>query len=312
MKKRVISGSVIFVIIALMIASRLLTAYVYDAFLIIAGLVAIVEVVRALANSKKFVNEVLASTFIFVAYIGIIFGVYNNWSLWDLLIYYVAMLVATCLCSILISLLFKDETKTEMIRSSFRGGLAKYIIVKALTSVFVCVYPTLLIALLIVINHMPSFVASDVENVAIFIDFVVIATFVCATFTDTFAMLIGSKVKGPKLIEKVSPNKTISGAIGGLLFGIIGILGLYMIYSTSETFITVIESLQITWLPITLYAVLSPILAQAGDILASLLKRKCGVKDYGNIIPGHGGIMDRIDSLIVVGLCSFILLIICL
>ena len=137
-------------------------------------------------------------------------------------------------------------------------------------------------------------------------DFLVIAVFVCATFTDTFAMLIGSKLQGKKLCPNISPNKTVSGAVGGFLMGLIGVLGLYMLYSLNTDFITILNTLEITWVPIILFAVFGPIIAQLGDIVASVIKRKNYIKDFSNLIPGHGGVMDRVDGLIFVGLCAFI------
>ena len=113
-------------------------------------------------------------------------------------------------------------------------------------------------------------------------------------------------MKGPKLCPKISPNKTISGAIAGWIFGIIAILGTYMLFSLSKDFIAIIESLQITWAPMIVFAVFAPILAQVGDLFASLIKRKNKIKDFSDAIPGHGGIMDRFDGLLFVGLVSFI------
>ncbi|MBE5735282.1 MAG: phosphatidate cytidylyltransferase [Clostridiales bacterium] len=313
MKKRVISATFVFVVMAIMIASRLLTPYVFDVCVLIAGTIGILEIVKALANKGKVVNENMASTYMFVLYVGIIYAILSKGTLLQLLLYFACVLVAYFILNILLSLSFKDATKTEMLRSNYTGTYRRYVVLKAFRSVGLLIYPALLFALLILINHMDAFfVSKTISSVAVLIDFIIIATFVCATFTDTFAMLIGSKVRGPKLCPTISPNKTISGAIGGLVMGIIGVLGVYMLYSLNAGFVEVIELLGVTWVPIVVFGIFAPILTQVGDIVASMIKRKCGIKDFSNLIPGHGGIMDRVDGLIFANLCAFIVTLICL
>lgn len=104
--------------------------------------------------------------------------------------------------------------------------------------------------------------------------------------TDSFAYLVGLKFGKHKLIERISPKKTIEGAIGGWLFGFI----VSYLYSTffkffgMESIFFIISSL------------LLPIICQIGDLVFSMIKRKYEIKDFSNLIPGHGGILDRFDS----------------
>ena len=105
--------------------------------------------------------------------------------------------------------------------------------------------------------------------------------------TDIFAYFTGRALGGPKLLPQVSPKKTLSGALGGLLAGVLfGGLFSYAVSGGAGAFI------------LFLAAVLSA-LGQAGDLFESWIKRRFGVKDSGRLIPGHGGLMDRIDALIV-------------
>ncbi|GGD39419.1 phosphatidate cytidylyltransferase [Aureimonas glaciei] len=105
--------------------------------------------------------------------------------------------------------------------------------------------------------------------------------------SDIFAYFTGRALGGPKIMPSVSPKKTISGCLGGLLAGVV--LGTLFAYAaTGEVHV---------WM-LLLTACLS-ILGQAGDLFESWIKRHFGVKDSGRIIPGHGGLMDRIDALIV-------------
>lgn len=111
--------------------------------------------------------------------------------------------------------------------------------------------------------------------------------FIIAFGTDTFAYFAGNLFGKRKLWPKISPNKTIEGSIGGIL----GSLALTMIYS---------ELMNITpiWKLVVL-SILTSIISQIGDLVASRIKRITGIKDFGNIIPGHGGIIDRFDSIIL-------------
>ncbi len=114
---------------------------------------------------------------------------------------------------------------------------------------------------------------------------------------DSFAYLGGSMFKGPKLAPRISPNKTWSGFISGLVFGAFtGMLAAYV------TGFSVLHGL--------LFAVPIVIASVLGDLLESAIKRKLKVKDAGGLIPGHGGLLDRLDSLMfAVILASIVLLI---
>ncbi len=106
--------------------------------------------------------------------------------------------------------------------------------------------------------------------------------------SDTFAQFFGSKIGKHKLCPAVSPNKTVEGMLGGVFFGTF--LGTVFF----KTFIDVSASL---FLVIVISMTLS-LIAEFGDLVFSAIKRKYGVKDYGNIMPGHGGVLDRVDSLL--------------
>ncbi|MFO0751516.1 MAG: phosphatidate cytidylyltransferase [Myxococcota bacterium] len=105
---------------------------------------------------------------------------------------------------------------------------------------------------------------------------------------DTAAYFTGRAFGRHKLHPKVSPNKTIEGAIGGLVGSALG--GFAMVK---------ILDLPLALAPALLYSVAGGAIAQMGDLAESLIKRSCGVKDSGTLLPGHGGLLDRIDALIV-------------
>ncbi len=110
------------------------------------------------------------------------------------------------------------------------------------------------------------------------------------TMTDTFALFTGMFIGKHKLCEKISPKKTIEGAIGGSLIGTI-IPTLFYVYVISN---------DINIFLIILITFILTIVGQLGDLLFSSIKRHYKVKDFSNLIPGHGGILDRLDSLLLV------------
>jgi phosphatidate cytidylyltransferase len=105
--------------------------------------------------------------------------------------------------------------------------------------------------------------------------------------TDTGAYFAGRAIGGPKLAPRVSPNKTWAGAIGGLVSGIVVAL---VVAAAMHVRISA---------PLALVVALLSIASQAGDLFESWVKRTFGAKDSGTIIPGHGGLMDRVDGLAV-------------
>lgn len=125
-------------------------------------------------------------------------------------------------------------------------------------------------------------------------------TILLVVATDTGAYFGGNILKGPKLAPALSPGKTVSGSVVGLLFAtLIGVSLFPLVAAPAHS--TGLEVIGGTRL-IVFTAMLS-MLAQFGDLLESALKRICNVKDSGGILPGHGGILDRIDSLLFVTPC---------
>ena len=116
--------------------------------------------------------------------------------------------------------------------------------------------------------------------------------------TDIGGFIFGRILKGPKL-TRISPKKTYSGVIGSYLFSIISI------YIYSNNFLH--ENTNINLLKIIMFTLLISTISQLGDILVSFFKRLSNLKDTGSIIPGHGGVLDRIDGMIFAFPFSFLL-----
>lgn len=116
---------------------------------------------------------------------------------------------------------------------------------------------------------------------------VILFLFAIVWATDIMAYFVGRSVGGPKLAPAISPGKTQSGAVGGALGGVLAGALVALATGSSAVYLLV---------PLALFL---SVLSQAGDLFESWVKRRCGVKDSGRLIPGHGGVMDRVDGLVV-------------
>lgn len=130
---------------------------------------------------------------------------------------------------------------------------------------------------------------------------IIIGLFILIWTNDTFAYIVGKSVGRTKLFEKISPKKTVEGFLGGILFAVLAgyLISKYYIRASAEFS----ERSIIIW---TSIAVIVGIAGTIGDLIESKFKRIAGVKDSGSIMPGHGGILDRLDSVIFVAPIIFL------
>lgn len=117
--------------------------------------------------------------------------------------------------------------------------------------------------------------------------------FIGSWITDTCAYFTGMAIGKHKLAPAISPKKTIEGSIGGII-GVTVIITAYTLICAN------IIDMKVNIISMIAIGLLSGILSQFGDLCASIIKRENGVKDFGNIMPGHGGVMDRFDSFLFV------------
>lgn len=125
--------------------------------------------------------------------------------------------------------------------------------------------------------------------------YMTVFAFCCAWLTDAFAYFVGSKFGKHKMCPKISPKKSVEGAVGGFVLSIIFNGAIYLLV---DKFVCSLDNI-----PFAAILVLSGVcaaLSMIGDLTASVIKRDCGIKDFGNIMPGHGGMLDRFDSCIFV------------
>jgi phosphatidate cytidylyltransferase len=152
-------------------------------------------------------------------------------------------------------------------------------------TLFGCVYASGMLAFLIAIRHGSAAATRPLAYVFLTL-FPLVITWIC----DTAAMAVGTAVGGPKLAPILSPKKTHAGAVGGTLGGVITALAL-------GNFVLNRQGWSFSSGQLLLFGLAVSIVGQIGDVAESLFKREAGLKDSSTLIPGHGGVLDRLDSL---------------
>tara|TARA_R110002126_G_C10201201_1_gene476944 strand:- start:8 stop:559 length:552 start_codon:yes stop_codon:yes gene_type:complete len=126
---------------------------------------------------------------------------------------------------------------------------------------------------------------------------ILISIFILIWTNDTFAYIVGKSIGRTKLFERISPKKTIEGFFGGVIFAVIAS------YLIAKYYIQIAEDKIYIW---PIIATIVGTFGTIGDLIESKFKRIAGVKDSGKIMPGHGGILDRLDSVIFVAPIIFL------
>ncbi len=165
-----------------------------------------------------------------------------------------------------------------------RGPTGRPLAAVAIT-MFGCLYASGMLAFVIAIRHGLNAAQRPGAYVMLTL-FPLVITWVC----DTAAMAVGTAVGGPKLAPVLSPKKTHAGAVGGTLGGVIAALAL-------GKFVLNRYGWSFTPGQLLLFGLAVSIVGQIGDVAESLFKREVGLKDSSTLIPGHGGVLDRLDSL---------------
>ena len=150
-----------------------------------------------------------------------------------------------------------------------------------IATVFPMLYPGMLFLMMFRMQDLP---VPEYASLCISI------TFLVPALCDVAAFEVGSHFGKHKLCPRLSPNKTIEGAVGGMVGAVLGIALLCALYSGTK------GVHMPPWWQLVPLGILCGFASQCGDLAASLIKRRCGIKDYAKLLPGHGGLMDRMDS----------------
>jgi len=284
MKKRAISSIFIMLAIVLAVASKFLVSEIFDVFVATIGIVGALEMCNMLEKKGVKVSRFLSSMFIVALYLAVVIGI-NMGAIMHITLLY--MLDAFIIYTLVVFIYEFIKAKED------RAGQALNV---TLNSLKVMVYPGLLLSVFFIINHIEAFTSLAIKVPYLSLILIVFIWGI-ALLSDTFAYLVGSTLRGPKLCPKISPNKSWSGAIGGVIGGVLMGVITYLIIKNVSSMSVILTgtSLNLAWLMIL--GGLGSAVSQVGDIFESWLKRKAGVKDSGNFMPGHGGMLDRVDAL---------------
>jgi len=289
------------VFILIFVLKQYVSAYFFDAFIALIMVVASYEFSKILTKMGKFNHSEMIMMFPIVLAVGLVVSLFLGAGYYSLLIG-LGFVACFTLGVFLVDLIFVKQTKKEMAIREFDGSLVKFAFKKALNTMYGYLYPAFVLSCMILLNHF-EVLSSVGEQFADVSFFVLLFAFLIPIFTDSFAMLIGSLIEGKKLCPKISPSKTISGAIGGALSCVVLCATLFLLFNQIESISLLLNSVNLginsIW-KLVLIVFFGSIVSQFGDIFESYLKRRAKVKDSGRILPGHGGILDRFDSYIFV------------
>lgn len=160
-----------------------------------------------------------------------------------------------------------------------------------LATIFSLIYPMALVSLAFALSREFPCGGTFAISFAIFLP----------VFSDTFAYLVGSTLGKRKLCPSISPKKTVAGAIGGLLGSVLCAVTFFLLFDLYAVipvgYVTFSDSVAVRVVVFVVLGIVGGVLAEIGDLAASRIKRTMNIKDFGNIFPGHGGVLDRLDSI---------------
>ena len=289
MLKRTITGFFILVVVGLAVASKLLTPWVFDVFALIIILGSINEMHQAANVHNQFPYRILNYVFA----VALVASYFAPSIMVTFLIQILASLAMFLVCILLEVLqaqnLHKQIENNQLPESEAQAKVGN----RTFITFAIAVYPTWLLSTLVGINHFADIYLGIIA---------LIVAFAVTMFSDVFAYLLGVSLKTRKIYPLISPKKSLAGLIGGTLGGIVAAgasLGMFYFAGWLPSSILNLSLGQ----AIALFAVIGVVgtfLAQFGDLLSSIVKRRVGSKDFGKIFPGHGGFMDRVDGLMFV------------
>lgn len=314
MKTRLLTSLGILFVLALgFILKIFVSNYFFDVIILAIACVSSYELSKMFTKKGRYNDKMMACAFPVVAMALLLLGIATDNDLGVMFtIGLTGLAILFCFgISFVVSLVMYRTTLDEIrVRKMDKPvSVLKYSLIKALNTALIFVYPAFLILFMSLINHFEDMTGSF-AGIAGFNGylsfFVLLLTFLIPIFTDTFAYLVGGIFGGKKLAPKISPNKTIAGAVGGFCFAVMLSIVVFCIFDAIPSMSVMLATTGLNIWKIAIISAIGSVICQAGDLFESYIKRSAGVKDSGNFLPGHGGMLDRFDSYIFVAPYLFI------
>ena len=313
MRTRLLTSlGIVFVLALGFVLKVFVSNYFFDAIILAVACVASYELSKMFTKMGRYNDKVMACAFPVVGMAIMLIGIYGDKNLGILFTIGLPVLfLVFCfgITFVLPLIMYKSTLNEIKTRKLDNQSVVRYALIKALNTAIIFVYPAFLVLFLTLINHFEDMSASFsgiAGNNGWLSFFLLLFALLIPIFTDTFSYVTGKAIGGKKLMPKVSPNKTIAGAIGGLLFTVLLSVVYFCLFDAVPSMSLMLQSAQITLWKVIVISLLASVLCQAGDLFESYLKRRAGVKDSGTFLPGHGGMLDRFDSYIFVAPYLFI------
>lgn len=301
--KRVLTGLVIGAVLVVVFLLRELSLYVFDVFMGVVTVVCAMELGKLLLKSNRDCSVFAITLFPAFVYLWLLIGISTKQSLLTLLLGFMICIIVASLVVFIVYMCQKVKTEARMQVAEYSGSKAKFCLRSTINTAFGLIYPTFFLLLALIFNHIDAF-SQELTNVSLFTEhnvrlglIILIAWFGTTMASDVFAYYVGSLFKGQKLCPKISPNKTISGSIGGFIGSILFAVLAYIILCSNYAIADAFDVIGINYFTVIVFGFVSSLVTQFGDLFESSLKRSAGVKDSGNMLPGHGGMLDRCDGL---------------
>ena len=270
---------------------------IFDIFIFLIALLCVVEYRKLQLKSGLPAFDYCPEIACFLVFVAAFAGVLCGLNAVTILIIEIVIVIAFYLLTFVGSfLVYKKDLENDVFRNTTNMGVKRFAFFKANNTLTCVLYPTMLIFFAYFINHIDNLGINVFNNLSYTHIglFGLILLFAVCCLTDTFAMLFGKLIGGVKLFPKISPNKTLAGSLFGLLGGIVGAVAVYYIFLMVAP--SCFSALQF-W-QFIIIGFVGSIIAQAGDLFESYTKRRAGVKEAGDLFRSHGGVLDRLDSII--------------
>ena len=315
-KLRIVSGVIILFALVGIFLLRMVSEYVFDLLIGIVAIFSAFEVENLLHKMDRPTWTSVIGFFPIVCFASLILAIQSDLSFYHYILIAFGVLAFLFLLMLLLPVMFSKWGNKCRVKDEYASSLKYYAFVKAMNTVFVCLWPVFLMSFAFLINHFNGLGMPNAETYTntLHVDIGLLGLIMMITtsvFADVFAMLAGRFIGGPKIsLTKLGPGKSWIGLFSGILGATIGACVVFAIFNSFESYNVMFDSQGISFVSFLLGGFFCGIFTMLGDIFSSFFKRKAVVKDFSNLIPGHGGVMDRCNGLTLNAVMVFIVFII--